>query len=282
MVNHVQCKKGRRDLDMRSYDGGAWRAIRDQGEHRARRGGGLGHRVWLLAFLGALIILPAGCSEEGQERIGDALESVTTTVPDESVPRETPAPTEAPEPQPTTAPVTEQPAGQGDGMSSSDWLLLILLGVAAVALIATAISAAGRYSASKLARKSAISTRIGDIVGASRWIHDSGSMEVLLVQNPSQVQLAWAPVRTRMMDIESQVSTLAATIDDDDLEQALHDLGQALTGLRSVQEAYVGVKTRSVGYEGDQLLQSSYQTVIDSRRGLQMAIDPVAIWLRSQ
>ncbi|MGI9598233.1 MAG: hypothetical protein ACR2QK_18870 [Acidimicrobiales bacterium] len=255
------------------------------------RAGTAGRRMgrWFAAPVLAMLLL-AACSEEGQQQVSDALENVSTTVGDgggdsggdgggEAQPEPTAPPaTEAPAQPEPTAPVGEAPAeGTTESdLSSSDWILLILLGIAAVALIAAAVSAAGRHSASKSARKNAVANRLGDIIGSARWIHDSGSMEVLLVQDPNQIQSAWAPVRTRMMDVESQISTLAANTRDGDLQRSLHGLGQAVTSLRSAEEGYVTTMTRSRGAE-QELLRSNHQSVIDRRRDLQMAIDPVAM-----
>lgn len=261
-------------------NGDAQGSRRDLAERRARDGFLPDRRLWPLVLVGAMVLLLAACTEEGQQQVSDALENVSATgeitLPEGSVPEEA-APD--PEPETTTAPEPDDPADDEDGLSSSDWVLLLLLGIAAVALIAAAISAAGRYSASKSARRSAVSMRIGDIVGSSRWIHDSGSMAVLLVQDPNQVQSAWAPVRTRMMDAESQIATLGANVKDEELRGVLHDLGQAVTGLRSAEEAYVTAKSRAVGVDGEELLRSSYQSVIDRRRDLQLAIEPLATQL---
>jgi len=244
-----------------------------------RQWAGRGARV-LVSFV-VLVLLLAACSDEGQQRVDEALENVSTTAPTDAEAPADAEPAPEPEPAPETEPETppsepETPTAEDSGLSNSDWVLLILLAIAAVALIAASISAAGRYSASKAARKNAVATRIGDIVGSCRWIHDSGSMEVLLVQSPLQVQSAWAPVRTRMMDTESQIATLAANTGDPDLQHALHDLGQSVTALRSAEEAYVTAKTRATGVDGDELLQSSHQAVIDRRRDLQMSLQPLA------
>jgi hypothetical protein len=233
-----------------------------------------------------MLFLLAACSEEGQQQVSEALENASTTVADGSAAPTAPPETEAPAPEPEQPapeqPVQEQPTQATEsGLSSSDWLLLILLGIAAVALIAAAIAAAGRYWASKLARKNAVATRLGDIIGTCRWIHDSASMEVLLIHDPAQIQAVWAPVRTRMMDVESQISTLAANTHDGNLQRSLHALGQSVTSLRSAEEGFVTTMSRSGGTE-QELLRSNNQAVIDRRRDLQMAIDPVAVELSSR
>lgn len=257
----------------------------NRGGRRRSSGSAPGGSLWrIVTPLLALLLLVVACSEEGQQQVSDALENVSTTAPlapDSDAPEDTAPEPEAPAPEPEAPePQPEAPAVEEDGLSDSDWVLLILLGIAAVALIGAAITAAGRHSASKSARKNAVATRLSDIVGSCRWIHDSGSMEVLLVQDPSQIQSAWAPVRTRMMDAESQISTLAANTSDDDLQRSLHDLGQSLNALRSAEEAYVTAKARAVGLEGQELLRTSYQTVIDRRREFQMSIEPVATEMR--
>ena len=79
------------------------------------------------------------------------------------------------------------------------------------------------------------------------------------------------------MDIESQISTLAANLRDDELQRNLHELGQCMTALRSAEEGYVTAMTRDSPVGGsDELIRSAHQTVIDRRRRLQVALEPVA------
>ncbi len=236
-------------------------------------------------MLGAMALLVA-CSE-GQERAGAVVAVVTPgqLAPGLDAPehaaseQEQPAATEQEQPaatepgEPAPAPAAPEPVD--GGLSGTDWVVLGLLGIAAVALIGSAISAAGRYWASKAARRNAVSARLSDIVGSCRWIQDSGTMELLLIQHPLQIQSAWAPVRTQMMDTESQISILRTNIEDDDRRELLDGLGLNLTALRSATEAYVTITSRA-GSESSELVQSANQSVMDWRRELQISIELVA------
>ncbi len=225
--------------------------------------------LWVLAaILLGLTGLLVACSEEGEDQNGQ----------DQGA-NEQPAETAPPETQPDT---TEAPPADGgetsdDGLSTEDWILLGVLAVVVVALIAGVTSAAGRRSAAKAAAGSELRTQLSEIVGASRWVHDSGSIEILLATDPAQAQSAWMEVRRRMVDLEGQISVMAAGTTDTNLDTILRNLGQSVAELRGAAETYVSAKLRLAGAaDSAELLRLPDQTVNDHRQRLQAAIEPVA------
>ncbi|MDH3681113.1 MAG: hypothetical protein OEV40_14335, partial [Acidimicrobiia bacterium] len=246
-------------------------------------------RLWLAVGIFGLIGLLAACSEEGQSRLQEGLENVDTSAgsdgdsSQEAAPEET-SPPETEAPAPTEAPPAEggasEPAADEDGLSTEDWILLLAIGAVALIVIFGAIGAVNRRSASKAATRSELSARLSEIVGQSRWLHDSGSVEVLLATDPDQMQMAWRDVRTRMVDLESRIATMAAGTGDPNLDQDLRYLGQCVADLRSAEEGYVNTRLRA-GQDQAALTRTSDQTVTDRRQQLQYAIEPVASALRA-
>lgn len=226
--------------------------------------------LWLLpTILLGLASLLVACAEEGQD--GGQGEGAT----------EQPAETAPPEPEPETptteAPATESGETSDDGLSTEDWILLGILAVVAVAVIAGISSAAGRRSAAKASASSERRAQLNEIVGASRWVHDSGSIELLLATDPAQTQSAWMEVRRRMVDLEGQISVMAAGTTDGNLDTVLTNLGRSVAELRGAAETYVSAKLRLAGTaDSDEFLRMSDQTVNDHRQRLQAAIEPVA------
>lgn len=220
----------------------------------------------LLGFAGLLI----ACSEEGQSRTEQDLGA--NEQPAEIAPPET-----EPEPATTEAPAADEGETSDDGLSTEDWILLGVFAVVVVAVIVWATSAAGRRSAAKAAADSELRRRLGEIVGAGRWIHDSGSVEILLATDPGQAQSAWIEVRRRMVDLEGQIWATTAETTDTKLVTALRSLGRSVTELRGATESYVSAKLRLAGTaDGEQLLRIPDQAVNDHRQRLQAAIEPVA------
>ncbi|MGI9614468.1 MAG: hypothetical protein ACR2QO_16275 [Acidimicrobiales bacterium] len=234
-------------------------------------------------------ILVTSCGEETPIR--DAISTITTqpdggeqppeTDPPETEPptTETPttaAPTTQPAPEATTSPTTGGPEEE-PALSTSDWLILAAIALAAIAIFVVANNGANRRAGAKATAQSQLQTQLSDVVGGSRWVHDSGSIEVLLATDPNQVQTGWNEVRRRMVNVESQIATLAVGTGDPALDQNLRYLGQCVADLRGAEEGYVAAKVRSDGSAShDQLVRSSNDTVMARRQQLQAAIDPVA------
>ena len=243
----------------------------DARRHRRSRSTFRPRDLWVLAavLLGLTGLLVA-CSEEGQDQNGQ-----------DQGGNEQPAETAPPETAITEAPATDSGGTSDEGLSTEDWILLGLLAVVVVAVIIGVTSAAARRSAAKAAAGSELRTRLSEIVGASRWIHDSGSVGILLATDPGQAQSAWIELRRRMVDLEGQISAMAAATTDTNLKTALGNLGRFVVELRVATETYVSAKVRLAGTAGSaELLRIPDQTMNDHRQRLQAAIEPVAAAIR--
>ena len=234
-------------------------------------------RRWLAIGILGLIGLLVACSDDGQagsEQGSENAESSQEEAPAETAPPET-APPE------TDAPAPEEPGSSSDdSLSTEDWILLLAIGGVALVIIFGVTTVANRRSESKAAARAALNAGLGEIVGQSRWVHDSGSVEVLLATDLEQMQMAWRDVRTRMVDLEGRIATMAAGTGDQNLDRDLRNLGECVADLRSAEEGYVNTRTRA-GRDQAALTETADQVVIDRRQQLRYAIEPVAAAMRA-
>ena len=145
-----------------------------------------------------------------------------------------------------------------------------------VAVIMGVTSLAHHHSEKKQAVKANLNSRLGEIVGSARWIHDQGSMDVLRVSDPRQLASTWDGVRERIIDLESNVSGLGSQVSDRSLQQSLSRLGQTAAGLRGALESSVSLRLGSDAADQADLIQGARQTVEERRQQFGQAIDPVA------
>jgi hypothetical protein len=265
---------------------------------------------WVVIGLGGVALLLSACSDEAKDQIGEAIEGVETgpggdtaggSAPPATDPPATDRPpidrpeTDRPETDPPSTdppstdppgteapPASDPPAGgdqqptTDDAMSTEDWILLGILGVAAFALIVGVTSAAHSHSEKKAAALAEQNRSIGEIVGTSRWIHDQGSLEVLRQTDPGALERSWDDLRGRMVDLEARIATKRSATDDGDLGRSLDRLGQAVAGLRGALTSYVSLSAGAVPGTEPELIQDASRTARERRNQLAAAIDPVA------
>ncbi len=164
----------------------------------------------------------------------------------------------------------------GSDLTNEDWILLGVVGVLAIGLIMGVTSVASRHSETKAAAKADLNSRLGEIVGSARWVHDQGSIEILRQTDTRQLASSWNGVRERIVDLEARISVLASETGDRRLEQALTRLGQTAAGLRGALESSVSLRLGADAPEQTDLIQDARTTVDERRRQLGQAIDPVA------
>jgi len=167
-----------------------------------------------------------------------------------------------------------------DELSDEDWIILIVLGLAAFAVIIFATSAATRHKDKKVAARSNLDNQLGELVGTSRWIHDSGCLEVVQVDDPDRLQSTSGNLRSRMMDLENQISVLSNQTGDNALNSSLRNLGQSVAGLRSAMDGLVSARLGPDAGDQQALIDSATQTFNQRRGQLGAAIDPVAAAMR--
>lgn len=235
----------------------------------------------------ALAIVLTGCTAEDRDSIRDAVESAVATdgaeapateaaAATEAPATEAPAETEAPatEAPATEAPATEAPAEDETGTDLQDWLPWLLAALAAILVISFLVSAMRRSSDRRRAGRAALSGRLGTLVGTGRWLHDQGIPEVQRTNDPVQLQQFWQTTRQRMVAMEEEVATMLLDAEGDPLANALKQLDQASTTLRSAVDGDVALR-REPG-ANDELVAESMRNVTERRREFNHALDRVA------
>lgn len=164
----------------------------------------------------------------------------------------------------------EEPPPEDEGFSDEDWILIVLLGIAALAIVIGATSAASKHSDKKKSAKADLNRQLGSIVGGTRWLADSGAIELVGISSPQQLQATWNGVRERSIDLESQIASLSGSVDPG-LSQSLTNLGQSVAGVRSSMRSYVTVRSDADGAASDAAVQSAADAV--TRRCQQLRID---------
>jgi hypothetical protein len=170
------------------------------------------------------------------------------------------------------------PAGGGDTgseLTTEDWILLGVIGVLAIGVIMGVTSLASHHSENKKAAADSLNRRLGEIVGAARWVHDQGSIEILRLTDTRLLASSWNGVRERIVDLEARIAVLANETHDRRLEQGLLRLGQTAAGLRGALEASVSLRLGAGAPEQSDLVQDARATVNERRRQFGQAIEPV-------
>lgn len=256
-------------------------------------------RRWLMV-LTALALLLTGCTAEDRDSIRDAVESARPTggatevtaeteaaAATEPVPTEAPAPTEASateaptEASATEAPATEAPATEAPTEEpvvteedARDWLPWILAALAALLVLGFVVSAMRRASDRRRAGRAALSGRLGTLVGTGRWLHDQGIPEIQRSNDPVQLQQFWQTTRQHMVAMEEEVAAMLLDAEGDPLANALKQLDQASTTLRSAVDGDVALR-REPGAHSE-LLDEGRRNITDRRREFNAALDRVA------
>lgn len=224
-------------------------------------------------------MLLLGCTEDGQLDLSEIerpdVEAPGGEAPEGQPPEEPPAE----EPPAEEPPADDAPAGgagdedaDDDGLTTEEWILLIVLGVGLIAVIIGATSAASSHSEKKSRERSERQRQVNDVVGGSRWVLDQGTTMVLTPTDGGQVQSVWASVRPRVLEMEQSVARYGAGSGDDDLDRALSRLGVELGGLRSALDSYVS----AVASDHPDLVEQARVTVNDRRRQVDVALQPIA------
>jgi hypothetical protein len=234
--------------------------------------GGFRQRALMLmiAALGSLMLITA-CTSDAETGTGDEGDGTEESAPpagdgDES------ADEAAPEPP---AGGGENTDGVEDGLSNEDWLVIIVLGLGAAAVLFGATSMASNRSRKKEAARASLNRDLDRVVGGTRWVHDQGSIDVLSTSNPEQLRSVWTTVRDRIVNLEGEAATLAAGVPNSNLERSLSYLTECLAGLRGALESNVSVRLDS-GAGRDDLVAASNQAAYDRRPQLMAAIEPIA------
>jgi len=217
----------------------------------------------------------------------DVAQETTVVPPPTEPPPTTAAPPTAPTtaaPATTTAGTTTTTTGDGgddDGTDATTWIIVALIVVAIVLALAALFAALARSRGTRQTGQGydARRSRLDQIVGTSRWVHDQVSLEVLGgAVDAEQLRMRWQDARRRMMDLSAQASAASVEPGDPLLQEDLRTLGQAVTNLAGALDTNVSLRTTPAqnARDRDQALLQSSDDVARRRTELQMAADRVA------
>jgi type II secretory pathway pseudopilin PulG len=195
--------------------------------------------------------------------------------PAEEAPEEAAPPAEAPEEAPAEeAPAEPAPEESTDdgGVSGGTILLIVVLGALAVAAVLGITGMMSSRSRAKEAERSTQRSRVAEVVGGYRWVHDQGSMEVLRTSDPDQLRRAWQTNNARIVQLEGMTSGMALEAETPELTSAYDDLGRASAGLRAAIESDVSLRADPTAVARDDLVLQSAQTVQQRRLDLNTAL----------
>ena len=203
----------------------------------------------------------------------------TEAPPATEAPPETEAPPDTDAPAETTPPEVDESADDG-GLSGNTVLLLVLLGLAVVAVVLAFTRLMSSRSEAKQAEARADRSRLADLVGGLNWVHDQGSMEVLRTSDPGQLNRAWQATNARIVELEGRAATLQLEADSEESAAALANLGRAAGLLRAALDSDVSLRMDPKMAERSDLILASSQAVQQRRMDLNVALADPAVAMR--
>lgn len=188
--------------------------------------------------------------------------------------------TPAPEPE---VPTPEPPAGElpeetpdDDGLSTQEWVVLLIIGIAALALVMGVVSLATNHTEKKKIAQSSQNRRVGELVGLGRWILDQGSVEVLRATEARQLQTAWLTMRARSIDLETRSASLASTIDDPNVGDMILRLATGVAALRGSLDTNVSLRLDPNATANTVLIDDTTRSVYQRRQDVQLDLSRLA------
>ena len=156
-------------------------------------------------------------------------------------------------------------------MTTQEWVLWILIGIAVVAIIVGISRAAPGRSRKQGRQRSRLRQDLNDITGGCRWAVDQGSMSVLQASSRSEAHGTWNSVRSQIYDLEGRIAQLCGGTGDARLDDSLSALGQSVAALRGALESYVA----TMSIDQTDLVDGARQTVMQCRLRIEAALQPV-------
>jgi hypothetical protein len=245
-----------------------------------------------------MLILMGACSSDGNAPVGggglpESGEGIPAPPAEEPAPEEPapeepapeePAPEEpAPEEPAPEEPAPEEPAPEeppaeetdGDGLTSEEWAVVILLGLAVVAIVAGATALASRNKGGRSEPRPEAQWRLDEVTRGCRSIHDTTVMSVLQASNPAMLQSTWGAARAQLIDLEGRVGALAPDLPEESQRQSLYELGHAVAGVRGALEANVNLRLDPQAADQADLIQASSRTALYRSEQLESALQSV-------
>jgi len=237
-------------------------------------------------LVAAAATLLFACGSDGQSPLSTAeLPAPEQPAPEEPAPEEPapeepapeePAPEEpAPEEPAPEQPAPEEPVEDDGGLTSEQWIFIVLGGLLLIAVIAAIAAMTSRRSSSP-AVASSQQVRLDGILRTGRIVHDSTMLTVLQPNDAAALQSVWGLAQHDLAELEAQVVVLTNETTDPVALPVLQELQNAVVGARGSLEANVAL--RLGGQSGDQtaLVDASNQTALSRRTQLGAALQRAA------
>jgi len=207
-------------------------------------------RTWLATAAVAAVVLVGACGEDGETPTRPEDPAVTlpeggVTLPestDAPEPEPAPEPTEAPEPEPTEAPepapedepesTPEEPTDSDDGLTSEQWILIVLAGLAVLAILGVLISRQTAKTKNDDLHADTLRARIDGVVTRGRWVVEQGVPAYRQAADPAAVAATWSSLDGQLLALEQDVGALGREVGPDDMP-TVTSLTSAMTGLRA-------------------------------------------------
>jgi len=229
--------------------------------------------------LGCVLVLAVAGGAGAQDPT--STQPPTTDAPTTEAPTTEPPTTERPTTAPpaTTAPETTTTAVEDEGDDSDiDWGLIAVIG--GIALVVIAIIALIASAASRRSREQGtLNHRIARVVGASEWVHDQASLDLVAgAYTPDRLRAAWDDTHRRINDLGVEVNTIAADTHDERLRGELAHLAHSLALLGGALDTSVGLRLQPPSQDPRLAMATSesIEVVNQHRHELHAAIMPLA------
>jgi hypothetical protein len=168
-------------------------------------------------------------------------------------------------------PAPEQPAPD-DGLTSGQWVFIVLGGLLLIAAVAAIAAQLSRRPRGGPGTATPEQMRLDGVLRRARQFHDSTVFTVLQPNDPAGLQSVWSVGQRELIELESQVGGLVAVVDDAAALQVLHALADALSGLRGALDANVRLRLSGERSEQAALVDASNQTALSRRSDLDAAL----------
>jgi hypothetical protein len=193
-------------------------------------------------------------------------------------PVEEPAP-EEPAPE---EPAPEEPApeeAESESLTTEEWVLVILLGLMALAAVAGIAALFSRRSTGQSVDTSSKQILLDDITRTCRSVHDTSVLSLLQATDSVTLQSGWSAAQRQLVDLEGRISYLAVDIADPTNLRSIQELGSAVTGVRGALESNVGLRMEAPASGHADLIEASNRTVLYRSEQLESALQR-ALYLR--
>jgi hypothetical protein len=234
------------------------------------------HRWRAIAAVALSATLLLACSS-------DPASSPLSSIERPEQPVEEPAPEEPASEEPAPEePAPEEPAPEdveGAPLTTEEWVLVILLGLLALAAVAGIVALFSRRSKGQSVDTSSKQRLLDDITRTCRSVHDTSVLSLLQATDSVTLLSGWGAAQRQLVDLEGRISSLAVGLTDPANLRSVQELGAAVTGVRGALESNVGLRMEAGASGQADLIEASNRTVLYRSEQLESALQR-ALYLR--